>query len=300
MKIVITGANSFIGTSLAKKANSLGWETVLVVRPGHNSIDGLENCRLVALPMESYDQLGNAVGPCDCLVHLSWNGTRGESRMDAMRQRKNVEYSLRGVQSAIAAGCKRIISAGSQAEYGPHTEKITEDSACRPNTAYGKAKLAFYEALAEICARNHISYKEPRFFSLYGPSDYSGTMIASILKDMLNNSPCRLTKAVQMWDFLYIEDAVEGLIKLCSKACQDGIYNFGSGDTRTLRSFIEEMAEITGTQSELLFGEIPYPDTGMVSLWPDITKIKRELCWEPKISFREGIQSIVKTMVEPR
>lgn len=294
MKVVITGANSFIGTYLAKRAGELGWESVLVLR-SEQRIPKTKNCKLIVLPMEAYDRLGDLAGPCDCFVHLAWNGTRGQARMD-IAQRQNVEYSLRGVRSMLSAGCKRIVSAGSQAEYGPHKEQITEDSICRPNTEYGRAKLAFYEAIACICTENNISYKEPRFFSLYGPGDFSGTMILSILRDMLANRPCRLSECRQMWDYLYIDDAIEGLIRLCKEPCPDGVYNFGSGDTRPLRGFVEEMARLTQTSSKLLYGALPYPATGMVSIWPDVSKLKRELHWEPKVPFAEGIQTILESI----
>ncbi len=297
MKIVITGANSFIGNELAKRAVELGWDVVLVVRKGRSM--NISRCsRTVELPIEEYDHLGQLTGPCDCFVHLAWNGTRGESRIDAARQRKNVEYSLRGVRSMLSSGCGRIISAGSQAEYGPHSEQISEESGCRPNTEYGKAKLSFYERLAALCTQNSIAYKEPRFFSLYGPGDFSGTMILSVLRDMLANRPCRLSECKQMWDYLFVDDAVDGLIRLCKDPCPDGVYNFGSGDARPLREYVEDMARLTQTKSELLYGAIPYPPTGMVSIWPDVSKLKRELRWEPKVSFEEGIQSILRSITE--
>ncbi len=251
MKVVITGANSFIGTYLAKRAGELGWESVLVLR-SEQRIPKTKNCKLIVLPMEAYDRLGDLAGPCDCFVHLAWNG--------------------------------------------PHKEQITEDSICRPNTEYGRAKLAFYEAIACICTENNISYKEPRFFSLYGPGDFSGTMILSILRDMLANRPCRLSECRQMWDYLYIDDAIEGLIRLCKEPCPDGVYNFGSGDTRPLRGFVEEMARLTQTSSKLLYGALPYPATGMVSIWPDVSKLKRELHWEPKVPFAEGIRTILESI----
>lgn len=218
--------------------------------------------------------------------------------MDAARQQENVEYSLRGVQSMLSAGCGRIVSAGSQAEYGPHSEQISEESVCRPNTEYGKAKLAFYEELSALCTKNGVAYKEPRFFSLYGPGDFSGTMILSILRDMLANRPCRLSECRQMWDYLYIDDAIDGVIRLCKDPCPDGVYNFGSGDARPLRKYVEEMAQLTRTNSELLYGAVPYPETGMVSIWPDVSKLKRELGWAPEVSFEEGIQSIIRSVIE--
>lgn len=52
---------------------------------------------------------------------------------------------------------------------------------------------------------------EPRFFSLYGPYDFEGTLVMSTLKKLMGNEPCDLTKCIQQWDFLYIDDAIEAL-----------------------------------------------------------------------------------------
>lgn len=293
MKIVITGANSFIGKRLVKRLLALDYQLVLVLRPEHSIPNHDENIRIIPLDMEKYGQLGELVGACDCFVHLAWDGTRGDTRMDAIRQHRNVEFSTQAVCSMLLAGCRRIITAGSQAEYGPHSDQISEETVCRPNTEYGKAKLEFYHNVVALCEQGGISYKEPRFFSLYGPGDFPGAMIISILQDMLAGNICRLTQGVQLWDYLYIEDAVDGLVKLCTMPCSDGIYNFGSGDVRPLREYIEEMARITRSKSKLLFGDIPYPETGMVSLWPDITKLRQELDWQPTITFAEGVHRIM-------
>lgn len=294
MKIVITGANSFLGRRLTKRAAEAGWETVAVMRHGRNEGIDVPGCHTVFLDMEEYSSLGAAAGGGDCLVNLAWNGTRGSARMDRDLQERNYICSLAAVNSMLAAGCGTVVTAGSQAEYGPNNDVISEETLCRPNTEYGVAKLRFFNSVRELCEKEGASYKEPRFFSLYGPGDYPQTLIMSTLGKMLDNAPCAFTESVQMWDFLYVDDAVDALFQLIARGrSADGIYNFGSGDTRELRDYIMEMAEITGTSSELRFGEIPYPATGMVSLTPDVTKLKKELRWEPQVSFARGIRAII-------
>lgn len=296
MKIIITGANSFIGKRLVERIGKIGWEVVLVMRPGRSTDCLPQGCQVLYLSMEEYNRLGTLAGPCDCFVHLAWNGTRGNTRMDRELQNSNTIHSLEAVQSMLAVGCGRVITAGSQAEYGPHAGSITEESVCEPNTEYGKAKLRFYESAASLCIQNGVQYKEPRIFSLYGSGDFSGTMIISTLENMLAGRPCQLTHGIQMWDFLYIDDAVEALTQLCWKSCPNGIYNFGSGDVRQLKDYVLEMARLTESRSDLQFGKVPYPETGMVSLWPDISKLKRELDWKPRVAFAEGIRTIINTM----
>lgn len=296
MKIVITGANSFIGRRLAVKAAEREWETVLVMRSGN--MPPVAGARTVYLDMKDYDRLGALTGPCDCLVHLAWNGTRGASRMDTARQAENVHWSLSAVQSVLCEGCGRIILAGSQAEYGPHMGQITEESECRPNTEYGKAKLDLYQKVLPLCQNVGAKLVEPRFFSLYGPGDYAGTMTMSILRDMLSGNPCRLTKGTQNWDYLYIDDAVEALARLCENIYPEGVYNFGSGDVRMLRDYVQQMAKITGSRSRLQFGAVPYPETGAVSLWPNVRKLRHTLNWTPRVPFEDGVRNILKEITE--
>lgn len=293
MKAVITGANSFIGEKLSDALYRAGWDIVQVSRRPFPCDEGMTQ---IYLPMEEYHRLGELTGGCDCFFHLAWSGTRGGTRMDRVRQQDNLRWSVNGLHAMLEAGCGCVITAGSQAEYGPCTDQITEQTPCAPNTEYGKAKLAFYELVQEACEKASVAYKEPRFFSLYGPGDYQGTMIINTLQDMLQNRPCRLTEGVQMWDYLYIDDAVDALVQLGTLKCANGVYNFGSGDVRQLKDYVLEMAEITGTHSDLQFGAIPYPETGMVSLWPDITKLKTELQWTPKICFADGIRAVLRAL----
>lgn len=296
MKLVITGANSFIGKRLAQVAKDNGDDLVLVMRPGREGQYVPAGSNVLALDFTDYSHLGNLAGPCDCFVHLAWSGTRGSARMDTALQVQNLEASLQAVRSMLKAGCRRVVTAGSQAEYGPHSGQISEESECRPNTEYGKAKLNFYIRTAQLCRNRGVEYKEPRFFSLYGPDDFSGTMIVSILHNMRKNSPCELTECVQNWDFLYVDDAIDALYRLCARACSNGVYNFGSGDTRQLKEYVLEMAKITQTKSELRFGAVPYPETGMVTLWPDVSRLMREVNWTPQTSFERGIGCVLRAM----
>ena len=292
-KVVITGASSFIGRNLMNYAKDL-WEITAVVRR-QSDIEGIPaGVKILRMDMAEYDRLGQEAGSCDCLVHLAWQGTRGSDRMDAAMQKEDLNGSLKGIDSVLEKGCGRVVLAGSQAEYGPHSEKITEETECVPNTEYGKAKLKLHTELIKKMQTRGTAYKTARFFSLYGPGDAANTMIMATLQKMLSGESCPFTAGTQMWDYLHIDDAIKALYRLCVEDCADGAYNFGSGNVRTLRQYIEEMARITQSRSELCFGAVPYAETGMVSLWPDVEKLKREVHWMPEVSFEQGILSILK------
>ena len=99
-----------------------------------------------------------------------------------------------------------------------------------------------------------------------------------------------------MWDFLYIDDAIDGLVKLVEDDVPEGIYNFGSGYSAPLKEFVERMKETTNSDSELRYGAIPYPSTGIVNVNPEVKKLMK--CgWIPKIEFEEGIKRICDSLM---
>lgn len=295
-KAIVTGATSFIGIHLINRLIMENWKVYAVVRRNSSKVKLLpndKNIEVIQLEMDEYAYMGEKIKePCDAYISLAWNGTRGELRSDVNIQKQNYYNSMDALKAVNNIGCKVIISAGSQAEYGPMTDCVNEDSICKPNTEYGKWKLKYYNDAMEFCKKAGISFKEPRFFSLYGEDDYDKTMILSILDDMTKNNECRLTKCIQLWDFLYIEDAIEGMYRLISLECEDGAYNFGSGDIRPLKEFVMEMYKIVDSKSELLFGAIAYPETGIVNACPDISKLQKQTGWTAKKSFSEGIKKI--------
>lgn len=301
-RVIVTGATSFIGRHLVRQLLERNWEVYAVIRPESLKRELLPaggRIHDVELKMENYAALSSEIGgACDAYVSLAWNGTRGQERLDNERQRENFLYSMAALEEAAKLKCKVVISAGSQAEYGPMCTQVNEEETCRPNTAYGEWKLKFYEEGMAFCRKNHMVFKEPRFFSLYGEDDYERTMIMSVLQAMRENRPCRLTKCIQLWNFLHIDDAVDGIIRLLEMESPDGVYNFGSDDTRVLKDFIMEMYRLSGSKSELLFGAVPYPDTGMVNVWPNISRLKKETGWEPRIEFSEGIRRILEYQSE--
>lgn len=296
--LVITGATSFIGKAIIRAASD--WHVKAVVRRNSNKADDLRampNVEVVELNMEEYHTLADVAGPADCFIHLAWNGTRGAERMDEALQEKNYVYGMQAIESMISGGCKRIITAGSQAEYGNVSGIITEETACCPNTMYGQYKYKLYEDAHKLCAEKGVSHKEPRIFSIYGPGDYEKTLVMDLIRKMKNNEPCDLTAGTQKWDYLHVDDAARAILTLCRADCPDGAYNLASGDVRTLREYIEELRSILNSSSVMNFGAIPYPATGAVSIEPSVSKIHGQTGWHAQKNFFQGISEMVKEEV---
>lgn len=298
MKILISGAASMIGAALANEFTAQEHDVVAVVRPNSAKKQKLKNSThlsVIECGMKDYALLPDLVNSTiDAAFSVAWNGTRGSERNNMNLQEENCEYSVDFLHSAVDLGCKKFITAGSQAEYGSThgTEKVNEKTEPHPDSAYGKNKLRFYEYAQEYCQKKKCTLIEPRFFSIYGPDDYPGSMIISTLRKMLNNETCDLTACTQLWDFLFIDDVVTGLTTLIKSTTAQGIYNFGYGESAILKTYIEIMYQLTKSSSRLNFGVVPYSETGPVNLNPSVEKLK-STGWVPKVSFPEGIKGIL-------
>lgn len=298
MKIVVTGASSFLAVNFIALASKENYITA-VVRPNSRNSEPLKkftNVQILELEMSEYLNLGSIIGSADVLVHFAWNGTRGLERNVPAVQQENFFYSMDAIKSMVDVGCRKIVLSGSQAEYGNHNDLITEETECNPNTAYGIYKLKLYEEARWYCEAHSVCLIEPRYFSIYGPGDYAGTLVMSCLQKMLHNEPISLTECTQIWNYLYLDDAIRALYCLVVSNAEPGIYNVASDDNQRLKFFVEQMYQITRSSSELSFGAISYPKTGAVNLMASVTKLMLCTDWKPRIAFSEGIIKTIESM----
>lgn len=300
MKYVITGATSFIGIELCRFLIAKENEVYAVCRKSSKVgfLPQNTNLHLVYADMSEYRQLDNQIKKADVFINLAWGATRHEGRDQKEAQWKNVEYSFDSLIAARMIGCQLFVEAGSQAEYGITLESQTEQSECHPFTEYGKAKLTLKDIAFAYTKMIGMKYIHLRVFSTYGENDKSWTMVSGTIKKMLKNEPVDLSPCQQNWNFIYVKDAVKQIALLCDYAIQkesftQEIFQIASEDTRKLMDFVEEMKEITGSDSELRYGA--FLPQQAVSLQPDISKTKAAINFVSDYTFSEGIRQILKS-----
>ncbi len=293
--VFITGATSFIGTSLIKELYKKNYNIYAIIRKDSNKIKMLSKYKkihIIGLNMEDIEMLPLLVNEhCDIFFHFAWNGTRGDDRNNIEMQNNNSMLSFKALEVANTLGCKIFFTSGSQAEYGNQDKIVNETDKCNPLSAYGKFKLKFYLAAKNYCKANNIKLFEPRFFSIYGENDYKNTLIMSCIEKMKHNESIDLSSCNQLWNYLYVKDATNALVALIESNSEEGIYNISSDDTRKLKEYVFELKEIMSSKSNLNFGSI---SNNIVSINPNNNKLKTSTNWKPKYSFSKGINEILK------
>ena len=123
-------------------------------------------------------------------------------------------------------------------------------------------------------------------------------MISSCLQKMLHGEAADFTAGEQLWDYLYSEDAAEALWLLGQKGINGKVYCIGSGKAVPLKEYIQKMHALTGEQSKLRLGAIPYAKGQVMELCADISALAEDTGFVPKTSFEEGIQKTIEWIKE--
>lgn len=132
--------------------------------------------------------------------------------------------------------------------------------------------------------------------NVYGEGEVSNRLISSTLNKLLKNETTEFTAGNQLYDFMYIDDAVDA-IYLVGMRGRTGIdYYIGNKNQRPLREFIEEIKNCIDENIILGFGKIPF--NGVSLKYDEFYKyaLYEEFDFQPRFSFREGIKKTIKWM----
>ena len=298
-RIVITGATSSIGADLVQVCLNNGHQVIALARAGSGHLNRLPN--LPGLQVVDFD-LFNEDGPlnralkepCDIFYHLAWCGTGKADRDNAILQQKNIRCTLNMIKLAKDLGCKKFIGAGSQAEYGTHTQMPTgPESPASPSTAYGISKYAAGQLGAVLAKELEIDFFWVRLFSIYGKYDRKDTLIYTVLERIQTQAHYNIALGTYMWDYLHSKDAAEALFLIGEKARGRKVYCLGSGKACTLKEYVKAIRDVAAPEAVVEFEQMPYISRINSGMCADISLLHRDTGWLPAMDFPEGIRSLL-------
>ena len=302
-RAVITGATGSVGNGLIYELIDNGYEVLVLTRkdsPRNIYIPEDERVRVVYCALDelgSLKDIDKAGGSYDIFFHLGWGGTVGNGRNDFNMQLKNIGYTMDAVDLAARLGCNTFVGIGSQAECGRVNEKISPDTVCHPDNAYGAAKH-YARHMSQLYAKQYdMKHIWVRLLTVYGPFDGNGFVAPTIRKLKAGEIP-GFTKAEQIWDFLYYKDSGTALRLLGENGVDGKVYVIGWGEERSLASYIKEMNNAIAPDKEFRIGEIPYAENQVMYLCADNTEVKSDVGWKPRTDFAAGVRQTLQTMEE--
>jgi len=161
---------------------------------------------------------------------------------------------------------------------------------------YDEGKRASETLFFDYRRQHNLPIKVARLFNTYGPRMHpnDGRVVSNFVVSALRGEPITLYgDGSQTRSFCYVDETVDALVRLMDTDHEvTGPINIGNPHEFTIRELAEQVLELTGSTSELVFRPLPEDDPRRRQ--PDISRARQALNWEPKISIREGLQRTIE------
>ena len=203
----------------------------------------------------------------------------------------NVDGTFNVLEAAKNAGVKRFVYAASSSCYGiPDNYPTSEDADISPQYPYALTKRLGEELVMHWAQLYKLPAIALRLFNVYGPrsrtSGTYGAVLGVFLAQKLANKPFTVVgDGTQTRDFTYVTDVANAFLTAAQSSVCEEVFNVGSGETVSVNRLVE-----------LLGGEVTYipkrpgePDC----TYADITKIRRDLKWQPKVGIKQGVDNVL-------
>lgn len=305
MRVLITGAAGFIGSHLCERFLREGHEVIgldnfLTGRP-ENIAHLFENPRFTFIKYDVTNFI-YVKGDLDLILHFACPASPVDYMNHPIHTMKVDSIgTLNTLGLAKEKGARYVFASTSEVYGNPTVHPQPETywgnvNPIGPRSVYDEAKR-FSEALTMAYHRQHgLDVRIVRIFNTYGPRMRinDGRVIPNFISQALRGEDLTVYgDGTQTRSFCYIDDLVEGIYRVATADGIEGeVFNLGNPEEFTILELAEKVIRITGSGSGIRFLERPPDDPDRRR--PDITKAKKVLDWEPKVSLDEGLRRTVE------
>jgi UDP-glucuronate 4-epimerase len=304
MKILVTGAAGFIGSNLAEKLLRRGdavigldnfndYYDVSKKRANEVRLNQYDNFRMIEADIRDREQILDifAAEKFDAVAHLAaLAGVRNAVQYPEVYV--NVDYN--GTQNlmdgARAEGVGNFVFASTSSVYGDTRQIpfVETDSCDRPLQPYAAAKRA-----AEMLGFTYhhlfgLNFTVIRFFTVYGPNGRPDMMAYLLADSITKGRQIPLYEGGEMYrDWTFVEDITDGVVLALDRPLGYEIFNIGRGEPVKLLDFVHMIEALSGGKANV----VPQPkiSADVVRTYADISKARRLLGYEPKVSVVDGV-----------
>jgi UDP-glucuronate decarboxylase len=161
---------------------------------------------------------------------------------------------------------------------------------------YDEGKRAAETLFMDYHRMNKVDIRIVRIFNTYGPRmhPYDGRVVSNFIRQALLGQDITIFgDGQQTRSFCYRDDLVEAMVRMMeNESGFIGPVNIGNPGEFTIKELAEQVLELTGSKSKLIYNPLPQDDP--TRRRPDITLAKRHLHWEPQVPLREGLTKTIE------
>lgn len=301
MRALVTGGAGFIGSFLCERLLADGHEVICVDNfftgrkknlehlRDHRDLEVIRHDVTEPLLLE-VDRIYNLACPASP-VHYQYNPV------------KTVKTSVLGTLNMLGLAKRvraRVLQASTSEVYGDPAEHPQREeywghvNPIGVRACYDEGKRVAETLCFDYHRQNGVDIRVVRIFNTYGPRMLAddGRVVSNFIVQALEGKDITIYgDGSQSRSFCYVDDLVDGLVRMMQQITTVGPVNLGNPDEFTIRELAAEIIELTGSRSRLVTRALPADDP--TRRQPDIARAREHLGWEPKVRLTDGL---VKTI----
>ena len=301
-RILVTGGAGFLGSHLCEKLLEYGHEVICL----DNYFSGnkkniihlmdkpnFEHVRhdIVEPILLEVDQIYNLACPASP-IHYQYNPV------------KTVKTNVMGIINMLGLAKRvkaRILQASTSEIYGdpevhPQNEKYWGNvNSIGIRSCYDEGKRVAETLMMDYHRQNNVDIKIIRIFNTYGPrmAINDGRVVSNFIVQALNNNDITIYgDGSQTRSFCYVDDMIQGMIKMMNSDNFIGPVNLGNPGEFTILELGKMILKLTENKSKIVYQSLPMDDPKQRQ--PDISLAKKELNWQPEINLEQGLISTIE------
>jgi UDP-glucuronate decarboxylase len=304
MRILVTGGAGFLGSHLCDSLLELGHEVVSIDNFYTGSVRNLSHLKQnVNFESIRHDVTIPIYLEVDGIFNLACPASPIHYQNDPVQTLKTSVHGAINVLGLAKRTKARILQASTSEIYGdPEVHPQKEDYWGRVNpigirACYDEGKRAAETLFFDYHRQHGLDIRVARIFNTFGPRMKlnDGRVITNFISQALQDQPITIYgDGKQTRSFCYVDDLIDGLMKLFFTEKVYEPVNLGNPTPITMLQLAKEVIELTNSKSELVFEELPGDDPR--DREPDISKAKNLLGWSPLVSRTDGLEKTIEDL----
>ena len=272
MKVLVTGANGYLGQGVVSALLETGAE---VIATGHSTSHVDKRATRIDCDIFEVKDPYSFFNQPDVLLHMAWKDGflhYSDSHIDDLP--KHYLFIKRFAES----GVHKIVGIGSMHEIGFFEGAIKDSTPCFPITPYGISKNALRQLTEMTCARHNKSFQWLRGFYIVGNSQYGSSIFSKITEaEASGKTEFPFTMGQNQFDFIDYNVFCEQVARAVIQDEILGVINICSGHPEKLADRVERFIADNGFKIKLKYGAFPDRPYDSKAVWGDSCKIERIL-----------------------
>ena len=241
MKILVTGADGYIGRHIVNNLLDLGHEVIAVDIHTDDINDKAEKKKLNLFTAD-LTNVYTSLGSPDVCLHMAW---RDGFVHNSVNHIGDLSSHYKFLVALMEQGLKHLAVMGTMHEVGYWEGKIDENTPCNPISMYGIAKDALRRSMIAYCKSNSILLQWLRGFYILGDDKKNHSIFSKLLQaDEQGQELFPFTTGKTKYDFINVDELVEQISKAVTQTDVTGIINCCSGNPMTLAERVENLSLI--------------------------------------------------------